>query len=140
MPCVLVIDDNVSVLQTLDFYLESEGYTVLQAASGLTGLRLAADHPVDIVMLDIEMPQMSGLTVCETIKRTPTLRHLPILMMTARSTRDNLIRAKEVGASKVMVKPFDLDELQAVLANLLLPAIEPLVNCSDISESDDEGL
>jgi len=64
MPCVLIIDDNSSVLQALEFFFQSEGYAVLGAPNGREGLRMAAENPVDIVLLDIEMPEMSGIAVC----------------------------------------------------------------------------
>jgi DNA-binding response OmpR family regulator len=122
MPCVLIIDDNESILQALEFYLKFEGYAVLLAMDGSSGLRQAAGNPVDIVLLDIEMPQMSGLEVCAAIKGNPALCHMPVVMMTGRPTRDLVTRAVAAGAALVLGKPFDLENLRKTLAGLLGPA------------------
>jgi len=127
MPRVLVIDDNSSVLQTLEFLLQSEGYDVLSATDGPSGLRLAAEQAVDVVMLDIDMPKMSGIAVCAVLKSDPELSHLPVLMMTGRPTEEAIERAKSVGASIVLGKPFDLHHLRATIAELLRrPLFTPL--------------
>jgi len=122
MPSVLIIDDNSSVLQSLEFYLQFEGFSVLLASDGASGLKQAAEHPVDIVLLDIEMPLMSGLKVCEKIKSDPTLRHLPVVMMTGRPLRDLVSQAIAAGAALVLGKPFDLDHLRKTLLGQIAPA------------------
>ena len=119
---ILIIDDNVSVLQTLDSYLRNEGHTVIQAESGPLGLRLAAEQRPDLVMLDVEMPRMSGFAACEAIRNDPALRTLPVLMMTARFTQDAVTRGETCGASVVMEKPFKFDQLSATIATLLAAA------------------
>jgi CheY-like chemotaxis protein len=128
MPSILIVDDNAAVLQALEFFFQSEGFTVLQAADGRAGLRLAMENPVDIVLLDIEMPLMSGMDVCKAIKDNPDLRHLPVVMMTGRPIRDLVARSHAAGATRVLAKPFDLDNLRKMLAELLAPAgLSPMV-------------
>jgi CheY-like chemotaxis protein len=125
MPSILVIDDNTAVLEAMDCFLRAQGYAVLLAENGPAGLRLAARQHVDLVLLDIEMPQMSGLEVCRLIRADPALRHLPVLIMTGRPTRDCFLRGREAGASLVVGKPFDLTRLQSVIAGLLSAAAAP---------------
>ena len=125
MPCILIVDDNASVLEAMDCYFRFLGYSVLLASSGPEGLRLAAAEPVDLVLLDIEMPQMSGLEVCRIIRENPALRHLPVIVMTGRLTREVAARAYATGASVVLGKPFDLTQLKKTLEKLLsAPVVE----------------
>ncbi len=128
MPCILIVDDNAAVLQALEFFFQSESYSVLQAADGETGLRLAMENPLDIVLLDVEMPLMSGMDVCRAIKENPDLRHLPVVAMTGRPIRDLVARSHAAGADRVLAKPFDLDNVRKMFAELLPPsALSPMV-------------
>jgi two-component system phosphate regulon response regulator PhoB len=115
MATLLIIDDNTSVLRTLDYFFSSEGHAVLTAADGQDGLRLAAGHPVDLVLLDVEMAPLSGLAVCKALKADRALGHIPVIMMTGRPTRDLASKATAAGAAAVFGKPFDLDRLRATI-------------------------
>jgi two-component system phosphate regulon response regulator PhoB len=119
MPCILLIDDNSAVLQALEFFFQLEGYKVLLAPDGESGLRAAASTPVDIIMLDIEMPQMSGMDVCRALKANPSLARIPVVMMTGRPTRELIERATAAGATLALGKPFDLEYLRKTFAGLL---------------------
>ena len=123
MPRILIIDDQPSVLQALEFFFETEGYGVLLASNGPLGLRLANETRVDIVMLDLEMPEMSGLDVCRAFKASPVLAQVPVVMMTGRPTRDLVARAQMSGADLVLGKPFDLDHLRKVFPELMARAV-----------------
>lgn len=116
MASILLIDDTASVLTALEYCLKSVGYEVLVAGDGRTGLRLAAERPVDLIMLDLEMPLMNGVTVCRTLKADPLLCRIPVLMMTGQATQEARRQALAAGAIVVMSKPFDLAVLEATVA------------------------
>jgi two-component system alkaline phosphatase synthesis response regulator PhoP len=116
MPSILLIDDTASVLAALEYCLKSVGYEVLVAGDGRTGLRLAAERPLDLIMLDLEMPLMNGVAVCRTLKADPLLSRIPVLMMTGQATQEARRQALAAGAVVVMSKPFDLEVLEATVA------------------------
>ena len=122
MPRILIIDDQPSVLHALEFFFETEGYEVLLASDGPLALRLANETRVDIVMLDLEMPEMSGLDVCRAFKARPLLAQVPVVIMTGRPTREMIGRAHAAGADLVLAKPFDLDHLRKVFPELIAQA------------------
>ena len=111
MARILVIDDNSAMLRALETGLTGFGHTVTVAADGAEGLKLADAQSVELVLLDVEMPRMSGLAVCEALKRDPTRRHLPVLMMTGRPSPGMVILAQKAGALAVVEKPFTWEEL-----------------------------
>ena len=119
MPSVLIVDDNTSVLQSLELFFQYEGYTVHLAADGATGLRLAAEKGPDIVMLDVEMPQMSGVAVCKALKENPALSRLPVVMMTGRPLRGLVEQSRAAGADEVLGKPFELASLRKLFSDLI---------------------
>jgi len=121
-PCrgrILVIDDNPSILETLRCFLPTLGHLPTLAEDPEEGLKIAAKCPVDLVLTDYEMPGMSGLAVCATIKRIPALRHLPVVLMTGRPSPELFGQAFAAGARAVITKPFDLNLLETTLADSL---------------------
>jgi CheY-like chemotaxis protein len=113
---VLAIDDNPSVLQALEFHLPRAGYAVVTATDGAAGLRLASEREVHLVLLDIDMPQMSGIAVCQAFRADPKLCRLPVVMMTGRPMSAAVSLALAAGARSVLAKPFDLPLLYETLA------------------------
>jgi len=119
MARVLIVDDNASVLHSLGYFLQATGHTVDLANNGSTGLCRAIQSGIDIVLLDIEMPDISGIAVCRAIKSNPALRELPIVLMTGRTVPEIVHGAMAAGAALVMAKPFDLQELSATIARFV---------------------
>jgi DNA-binding response OmpR family regulator len=93
MPTLLVVDDNEMNRDMLGRRLERKGYRVLSACDGESALDLLATEPIDLVLLDIEMPGMSGLDVLREVRKTRTGLQLPILMATARTDSADVVRA-----------------------------------------------
>jgi CheY-like chemotaxis protein len=119
METVLVVDDEERNRELLEAILEADGYRVIQAASGAEALaRVAADQP-DIVLLDLLMPGMSGLEVCERLRQDPERGDLPILVVTALGQ----ISAKEAaltrGADDFLTKPIQAEDIRARVAAML---------------------
>ena len=116
MSKVLLVEDEATLRDTLALNLRSEGYEVTTAGDGLSGLRLARELTPDLVILDLMLPELDGLSLCRMLRRDSSA---PIIMLTARGTEIDKIAGLETGADDYVVKPFSLGELLArVRANL----------------------
>jgi diguanylate cyclase (GGDEF)-like protein len=110
---ILIVDDLIQNIQVLGRTLETQGYSITYALSGKEALqRLQAIQP-DLILLDLLMPEMSGLEVCKIIKKNPEYYHIPILFLTASHEEEHLIEAFEKGAADYVTKPFRATELLA---------------------------
>jgi DNA-binding response OmpR family regulator len=113
---ILVVDDEATMRETLAWNLEREGYRVVEAADGREALdRFDKEHP-DLVLLDLMLPELSGIEVC---RRMRAVSEVPILMLTARDSELDKVVGLEVGADDYVTKPFSLRELQARVRALL---------------------
>ena len=113
---VLVVDDEQAIRDVLVYNLKKEGYETLEATDGLTALNMALEQKPDLMLLDIMLPKMDGLTVC---KRVKNYLNIPILMLTAKDAEIDKIVGLELGADDYITKPFSVRELMArVKANL----------------------
>ena len=115
---ILVVDDLAQNLRLLDAVLSPRGYEVSTAESGEEALSLLADHPPDLILLDILMPGIDGYEVCRRIRQDPATAFLPVVMITA-SGDEQKVLAIEAGADDFIAKPFDQAELLARVASLL---------------------
>ena len=116
---ILAVDDEPSILELLKAYLEAaDSHEVFTALSGADALAIidSADCDFDCLLLDIQMPQMNGITLCELIRAHPDYRHVPIIMLTAMSQKTYVEKAFAVGATDYVTKPFDLLELRGRLS------------------------
>ena len=107
---ILLVDDENSIVESLRYALEKEGYSVVEAADGAEALRLARSTLPDLVLLDIMLPGMSGFEVCRTLRKESTV---PILMLTARSDEPDRIVGLDLGADDYITKPFSMREVLA---------------------------
>jgi len=116
---ILVIDDEGDIRSSLQECLAMEGYGVLTASDGRSGLQLYHDHQVDLVITDVLMPEMDGLEVVRTLRRLSST--LPIIVMSGGRSRDLdfLLEAKEFGATRTIDKPFRLEEIVVITHDLL---------------------
>ncbi|PTD95286.1 chemotaxis response regulator CheY [Pseudothauera lacus] len=103
----LVVDDFSTMRRIVRNLLKELGYTnVDEAEDGAVALQKLNSAPFDFVVTDWNMPNMDGLTLLQTIRQTPSLKHLPVLMITAEAKKENIIAAAQAGASGYIVKPF----------------------------------
>lgn len=109
---LLLVEDDQTLLETLTFNLAREGYDVIRAGDGMTALDLARQHAPDLIVLDVMLPGLDGLTVCRTLRRET---EAPIVLLTARSSEVDRIVGLDTGADDYIVKPFSLGELLARL-------------------------
>lgn len=114
---MLVIDDDKSIRTTLERGLRLEGFDVLLAADGLSGLEIAAEEAPDVIVLDVTMPGINGVEVCRQLRLAGN--DVPICMLSARDEIDDRVAGLKAGADDYLVKPFALVELEARLDALL---------------------
>jgi len=114
-PLVLIVEDEAPLVTMLRYNLEREGFAVDEAADGEEALLRIAERRPDVVLLDWMLPLVSGLEVCRQIRRAPTTRSLPVIMLTARGEEGDRIRGLDSGADDYVVKPFSPSELVARL-------------------------
>jgi len=113
MPKILVVDDEKNILELVRFNLEREGYQVLTALDGAQGLNLARTHVPDLILLDVMLPEMSGLEVCQELRHDAVTKNIPIIMLSARSEELDRVLGLEMGADDYVTKPFSPRELLA---------------------------
>ena len=116
MQRILVIEDENDIRQLLRFNLEREGFAVLEAADGLGGLHMATSELPDLVVLDLMLPGMDGLSLCETIRRDDS--DIGIIIVSAKGQESDKIRGLSIGADDYITKPFSVSELIARLEAL----------------------
>ena len=117
MQRLLIIEDELPMRTALADVLSAEGYRVLSAADGETGLRRAVDEKPDLILLDIMMPKVDGYAVCSELRRLGN--SVPILMLTAKGQIEDRVMGLDVGADDYLVKPFSIEELVARVRALL---------------------
>lgn len=116
---LLVIDDHEPNRDVLSRHLRQRGYTVAVAAHGVEALTLIDQQPFDLVLLDVEMPGMSGLEVLGQIRLRHSRTHLPVIMVTARSAGEDIVEAFRLGANDYVTKPVDFPVAVARIATHL---------------------
>ncbi|MBN1823402.1 MAG: response regulator [Endomicrobiales bacterium] len=104
---ILVADDDENAVYILRIILEDKGYTVISATNGRDAFRKAVDEKPDLVILDVMMPEMNGYEVCELIKSSPALSSIPVIMVTAKDTGDDVELALQKKADWYVAKPYD---------------------------------
>ncbi len=116
---ILCIDDEQDILTGLRFTLEKEGYHVATATSGEEGLVKMRENMPDLIVLDLMLPGKDGLTICKEIRADSKLSHIPIIMLTAKSTEIDVVLGLEMGADDYLPKPFSNRVLVARIKSLL---------------------
>ena len=108
---ILVVDDNIDSIMILRSILESQGFTVLTAQSGLEALEIVAREIPDLVLLDVTMPQISGIEVLERIKTTHATSKVPVIMVTAKIQDEDVMTGYQHGADYYITKPCTAKQL-----------------------------
>ena len=122
---ILLVDDEPLIIKGLRFTLEQEGYDILTASDGEEALEVFRSEPVDLVLLDVMLPKLDGIQVCQRIRESS---NVPILMLTAKGEDMDKILGLEYGADDYMTKPFNILEVKARIKTVLRRAAQPAVN------------
>ena len=109
---LLIIEDNPAIVDNISDFLESKGYILDFAMDGIGGLHLALIHDYDVIVLDLMLPGMDGITLCKKLRQEAD-KQVPVIMLTARDTLNDKLLGFESGADDYLVKPFALKELEA---------------------------
>lgn len=105
LPQIMVVDDDADTVSILARHLQREGFVAIEAISGAECLRLARETPVDVILLDLMMPEMDGFQVCRKLKENTTTAEIPIIMITARDDLDARAEGMRLGVSDFLAKP-----------------------------------
>jgi len=108
---ILVVDDEVDLVETVRFPLELEGFDVLVSYNGEDALNQARKEKPDLIILDLMLPKLDGYKVCRLLKFDERYKHIPILMLTAKTQEKDKILGMETGADEYITKPFEMDYL-----------------------------
>lgn len=115
---ILVADDEEDFLELIKHNLLLEGYEVVTASNGNEAMRKVYDESPNLLILDINMPEMDGMEVCKKIRGSFLYKHLPIIMLTVRKTRDDQVEGLNTGSDDYITKPFHARELIARVKTL----------------------
>lgn len=116
---VLIVDDEPGIRLAVTDYLEAVGYTVISAATGKQAWQLVQQYRPHLLVTDIRMPQMDGYELVKLVRQQPAFRLLPVIYLTECSQTQERIRGYKLGCDAYLAKPFNLEELAAVIRNLL---------------------
>ncbi len=119
MATILTVDDTASMRQMISFTLNSVGHEVLQAADGKEALKLLQGKKVDLVIADINMPNMDGIALVKSLREQADYKFIPILVLTTESRESKRQQGKVAGATGWIVKPFNPEQLLTVVKKVL---------------------
>jgi len=116
---VLVVDDEPDLVRVLEFGLKASGYTVEVASDGQEGLKKAREIKPDVILLDLMLPKLDGYKVCRLLKFDDRFKHIPIIILSARTQEGDQTLALEMGANRFVTKPYDFAEILGYIETLL---------------------
>lgn len=116
---ILTVDDSASMRQMIKMTLSGAGYQVIEAGDGAQGLAAARGTPVHMVLTDLNMPVMDGVTLVRELRKLPTLTGVPIILVTTESEAEKKAQAKAAGATGWITKPFQPEQLVALARKVL---------------------
>jgi DNA-binding response OmpR family regulator len=116
---ITIVEDEPFIVEALSFLLKREGYAVQSVSDGATAVEFIKSEMPNLVILDIMLPNVSGMKILEDIRATPETASLPVLMLTAKGQKKDRRAAEDAGVSRFMTKPFDNDELVQSIKSML---------------------
>ena len=132
--CVLIVEDEPDIRKTIDYNLSKESFKVVQAESIAEGEKALAANKIDVIILDLMLPDGSGLTLCRDIKSNATTKHIPIIIITAKTEEVDRIVGFELGADDYVTKPFSVRELILRVKAILKRSVDSPQQENDISD------
>lgn len=119
MANILTVDDSPSIRRMVSYVLTEAGHEVSEGVDGEDGLEVAKGTPFDLVITDINMPKMDGMTLVRRLRELPAYRFTPILVLTTETSQERKMESREAGASGWLEKPFDPDRLMFAVTKVL---------------------
>ena len=116
---VLIVDDEPDIVESIRFNLELENIECIEALDGEEALSKARKENPDLIILDIMLPKINGYKIARMLKFDESYKHIPIIMLTARTQQTDIKLGEETGADEYVTKPFDMDELVALVKKYL---------------------
>ncbi len=116
---VLVVDDAMTIRNLAKFALTKGGYNILEAEDGVKGLEMVGKNQVDLVITDLNMPNMNGLEMAKSIKGNAATKAIPIFMLTTEASQELALQGKEIGVMAWIVKPFVPEKLLAAVQKVI---------------------
>ena len=137
---ILVVDDEQSIMELLVFNLQKEGYNTLEAYDGVTAVEMAMNEKPDLILLDVMIPKLDGISVCKKIRYALNISNIPILMISAKDTESDKIVGLEMGADDYITKPFQIREVMArIKANLRKAELNANMDLINNKKSEDKN-
>ena len=118
---ILVVDDSASLRQVVAIALKKEGYDVIEASDGQDALDKLGGGKIHLVVSDVNMPRMDGITFVKELKKRPEYKFVPVIMLTTESGDDMKMAGKEAGVRAWVVKPFKPEQMLTAVSKLILP-------------------
>lgn len=119
MVSILAVDDSASMRQMVSFTLKGAGYQVREAVDGVEALEIAKGETFDLVLTDVNMPNMNGIELVKNLRQEDAYKFIPMLMLTTESAGDIKMQGKAAGATGWIVKPFNPDQLLSTIKRVL---------------------
>ena len=123
---VLIVDDEVNIVISLEFLMEQAGYTVAVARTGDEALAKVAEFRPDLILLDVMLPGINGFDICQRIRQTPAWQHMKVVMLTAKGREVEITKGLALGADAYITKPFSTKALLAEVESQLRKIHAPL--------------
>ena len=137
---ILVVDDEQCIMELLVFNLQKEGYNTLEAYDGVTAVEMAMNEKPDLILLDVMIPKLDGISVCKKIRYALNISNIPILMISAKDTESDKIVGLEMGADDYITKPFQIREVMArIKANLRKAELNANIDMMNNKKSEDRN-
>ena len=132
--CVLIVEDEPDIRKTIDYNLSKESFKVVQAESIAEGEKALAANKIDVIILDLMLPDDSGLTLCRDIKSDAKTKHIPVIILTAKTEEVDRVVGFELGADDYVTKPFSVRELILRVKAILKRSVDSPQQENDISD------
>jgi len=117
---ILIVEDNPQNMKLMEMLLEAKGYILLEAIDGEQAMDVATTERPDLILMDIQLPKMSGLEVTRKLRQLPAFNHIPIIAITAYAMKGDKEKFIEAGCDAYLAKPIDTRELPKVISEMLL--------------------
>lgn len=114
---VMLVDDDPQLMHVVSMFFELEGYNVVQAKDGREAIAMLAEYVPDVILLDLMMPDVSGIEVCQHVRADRRLKEIPVIVFTAAEMKEEELRA--AGADRFITKPYSLEGLRRVVRTLI---------------------